>query len=428
MKIIINDKKSESEFIQYLNSRNTENNEQVESAVATIISDVIKNRDDAVRKYTLSFDGVMPEKLELSKEQIDVAAAKCDKALIEVMKKAAENIKAYHQNQKRVGFEMNLEGNSKLGQILRPLKRVGIYVPGGTAAYPSSVLMNTIPAKVAGVYEVIMVTPPQKDGLLNPDVIAAAKIAGVDRIFTIGGAQAIAALAYGTAEVPMVDKIVGPGNIYVATAKKQVFGKVNIDMIAGPSEILIIADDTANAKFIAADMLSQAEHDKLASAVLLTTSDTLSKKVEIEIKKQLAELKRKEIAECSINDFCAIIVSENIDRCVEIANIVAPEHLEVMVNDPFSILPQIENAGSIFLGEYSPEPLGDYFAGPNHVLPTSGTARFSSPLSVDDFYKKMSYISYSKELLEKSHKEIEMFAIHEGLTAHANSVKIRFDD
>lgn len=396
---------------------------RVTASVAAIVEDVKERGDEAVREYSLKFDGWAGE-MPVSESEWAEGAAKCDAFLLQVMKEAAQNIADFHRRQIPQGFEVEKENGVILGQKVTPLERVGIYVPGGTAAYPSTVLMNAVPASVAGVKEIIMVTPA-KEGRIKPEILAAAKIAGVTKIFKVGGAQAIAALAYGTQTVPAVDKITGPGNIYVATAKKLVYGQVDIDMIAGPSEILVIADESADAERAAADMLSQAEHDVLASAVMVTTSARLAELVAAEIERQLADLPRREIAQRSIEDNGRVIVTESLDDAVEIANALAPEHLEVYTSDPFALLPRLVNAGSIFLGGYTPEPVGDYFAGPNHTLPTSGTARFSSPLSGADFVKRSSYIHYTKEALKEAGEKIAAFAESEGLQAHANAVRIR---
>ena len=421
------DGKKEYEFIQALKSRAQNSDKNVISIVSEIIDNVRENGDKAVRDYTIKFDGKAPENTEISINDIDRLIENCDKDYIETLKKAAANISDFHKRQLQQSWLTTKSDGVIMGQRIRGLKRVGIYVPGGTAAYPSSVLMNAIPAKIAGVEEIIMCTPPQKDGTPNPNIIAAAKIAGVDRVFLMGGAQAIAALAYGTETVPKADKIVGPGNIFVATAKKLLYGTVDIDMIAGPSEILIIADNSANPKFLAADLMSQAEHDKLASAILLTDSLEIAEKTKKELYIQIEKLSRKEIISSSLDNFGAIIVCSDMEQAVEFANELAPEHLEVCCNDPLEYIGKLDNAGSVFLGNYSPEPLGDYFAGPNHVLPTSGTARFFSPLSVDSFIKKSSFIYYTKEALKDDAQDVIRFADTEGLTAHANSVKVRFN-
>lgn len=417
---------SERELINQLKARSGEIDRKVTSAVTDILNNVKQNGDDAVREYTLKFDGHMPSKFEISREEIDSSPDKCDRDFILALYKAADNIRDFHTRQKQQSWLEPKQNGVILGQRIRGLKRVGVYVPGGTAAYPSSVLMNVIPAKIAGVKEIVMVTPPQKDGTANPDILAAAKIAGVDRVFLIGGAQAVAALAYGTQSVPKVDKIVGPGNIFVATAKKLLYGTVDIDMIAGPSEILIVADKSANPKFLAADLMSQAEHDKMASAILLTTSEETANETAKELSRQMQTLERRDIIEQSLNDFGAIIVCKDISEAVDFANELAPEHLELAVENPMEYIGRVDNAGSVFLGHYSPEPLGDYFAGPNHVLPTSGTARFFSPLSVDSFIKKSSFIYYTEPALSEAKDDIIKLAETEGLTAHANSIKVRF--
>lgn len=417
---------SERELINQLKARSGEIDRKVTSAVTDILNNVKQNGDDAVREYTLKFDGHMPSKFEISREEIDSSPDKCDRDFILALYKAADNIRDFHARQKQQSWLEPKQNGVILGQRIRGLKRVGVYVPGGTAAYPSSVLMNVIPAKIAGVKEIVMVTPPQKDGTANPDILAAAKIAGVDRVFLMGGAQAVAALAYGTQSVPKVDKIVGPGNIFVATAKKLLYGTVDIDMIAGPSEILIAADKSANPKFLAADLMSQAEHDKMASAILLTTSEETANETAKELSRQMQTLERRDIIEQSLNDFGAIIVCKDISEAVDFANELAPEHLELAVENPMEYIGRVDNAGSVFLGHYSPEPLGDYFAGPNHVLPTSGTARFFSPLSVDSFIKKSSFIYYTEPALSEAKDDIIKLAETEGLTAHANSIKVRF--
>ena len=417
---------SERELINQLKARSGEIDRKVTSAVTDILNNVKQNGDDAVREYTLKFDGHMPSKFEISREEIDSSPDKCDRDFILALYKAADNIRDFHARQKQQSWLEPKQNGVILGQRIRGLKRVGVYVPGGTAAYPSSVLMNVIPAKIAGVKEIVMVTPPQKDGTANPDILAAAKIAGVDRVFLMGGAQAVAALAYGTQSVPKVDKIVGPGNIFVATAKKLLYGTVDIDMIAGPSEILIVADKSANPKFLAADLMSQAEHDKMASAILLTTSEETANETAKELSRQMQTLERRDIIEQSLNDFGAIIVCKDISEAVDFANELAPEHLELAVENPMEYIGRVDNAGSVFLGHYSPEPLGDYFAGPNHVLPTSGTARFFSPLSVDSFIKNSSFIYYTEPALSEAKDDIIKLAETEGLTAHANSIKVRF--
>lgn len=417
---------SERKLIEQLKLRSGEIDRTVTAAVSDILFHVRQYGDTSVREYTMKFDGSVPERAEISREELDASLEQCDGEFIYALYKAADNIRDFHMRQKQQSWLEPKDNGVILGQRIRALHRVGIYVPGGTAAYPSSVLMNAIPAKIAGVEEIIMVTPPQKDGKANPDILAAAKIAGVDRVFLMGGAQAVAALAYGTETVPKVDKIVGPGNIYVATAKKLLYGTVDIDMIAGPSEILIVADETANPKFLAADLMSQAEHDKMASAILLTTSFTVANQTVEELERQMQNLSRRDIIEQSLNDFGAIIVCNDLDEAVDFANELAPEHLEMAVKNPLEYIGRVDNAGSVFLGHYSPEPLGDYYAGPNHVLPTSGTARFFSPLSVDSFIKKSSFIYYTEDALREAKDDIIKLADTEGLTAHANSIKVRF--
>ena len=401
----------------------------VADVVTEIIENVINNGDKALFEYSKRFDRADLCALEVTAEEIDEAIASVSPEFIEIIREAAENIRAFHEKQVRNSFILNEKDGVVTGQKIIPIEKVGLYVPGGTAAYPSTVLMDSIPAKIAGCNEIVMVTPPSSDGKVNPVILAAAKIAGVDRIFKVGGAQAVAALAYGTESVPKVDKIVGPGNAYVAEAKKQVFGKVSIDMIAGPSEILVVADSTSNPKFVAADLLSQAEHDKMASAVLVTDSEELAKKVSDELEAQIPLLPRKEIARASIDNNGKIIVAkDNLSLAIDIANEIAPEHLELCVDNPFDYLDKIKHAGSVFMGKYCPEALGDYFAGPNHTLPTSGTARFSSPLSVDDFVKKTQFIYYSKNALSGVADKVAYFAEKEGLSAHAKSATIRFED
>lgn len=402
--------------------------DNVEEIVADIIKDVRENGDEALKKYALKFDKAQLDSLLVSKEEIEEAVSLVDEEFLRILKRAAENIRAFHQNQVRTSFIMNEKNGVVTGQKIISVDRAGLYVPGGTAAYPSTVLMDSIPAKIAGVREVVMVTPPSSDGKINPVILAAAYIAGVDKIFKIGGAQAVAALAYGTESVPKVDKIVGPGNKFVAEAKKQVFGQVSIDMIAGPSEILIVADGKTDPRYAAADLLSQAEHDKMASAVLVTDSMELAKAVSVEIEKQIPELLRSEIARASIDNNGKIIVCDSLDKAIEISNEIAPEHLELCVDNPFDYLDKIRHAGSIFMGRNCPEALGDYMAGPNHTLPTSGTARFSSPLSVDDFVKKTQYTYYTKDALRDIAYDVEYFAKKEGLTAHAESAVIRLED
>ncbi|MCI5656790.1 MAG: histidinol dehydrogenase [Candidatus Pseudoruminococcus sp.] len=415
----------EVEFLAKLGERSRNTNKDVTETVSEIINNVMINGDKAVREYTIKFDGKAPDAFEVPKEELTALTANCDPEFIATLKKAADNIRNFHERQKQQSWLTTKDNGVIMGQRIRGLKRVGLYVPGGTAAYPSSVLMNAIPAKIAGVSELIMVTPPGKDGKPNPDIMAAAAIAGVDRVFLMGGAQAVAALAYGTESVPKVDKIVGPGNIFVATAKKLLYGTVDIDMIAGPSEILVLADESANPKFLAADLMSQAEHDKLASAILITISDKLAEDTTKEIYRQVEELSRKDIIEYSLDNYGVIIVCDTMERAIELANELAPEHLEVCCENPMEYVGKLDNAGSVFLGNYSPEPLGDYFAGPNHVLPTSGTARFFSPLSVDTFVKKSSFIYYTEDALQNDSDDIIRFANTEGLTAHANSIIVR---
>ena len=399
----------------------------VEEPVRDIIAQVRAKGDEALKRYTKEFDGVDITSVEVGQGAIDEGFRMADPMLVDILYRASERVAAFHQHQVRNSFLVNEDDGILMGQKIIPLERVGLYVPGGTAAYPSSVIMNCIPAKLAGVKEIVMVTPPGKDGKIPPNILAAARICGVNRVFRVGGAQAIAALAYGTESVPRVDKIVGPGNQFVAEAKKQVFGKVGIDMVAGPSEILVIADGKCDPRIVAADLLSQAEHDKNASAVLVTDSEALAVAVQAAIEEQLPKLRREEIARASIDTNGKIIVADSLDTAVEIANEIAPEHLEVCVDQPFDYLDKIKNAGSIFLGRNCPEALGDYFAGPNHTLPTSGTARFSSPLSVDDFVKKTQYTYYTRPALEKAQPTVSIFAKQEGLTAHARSIDIRFD-
>ena len=399
----------------------------VEAPVREIIENVRQQGDAALKHYTKEFDGADIPTVEVGAGAIDEGFRRADPLLVDILYRAAERVAAFHQHQVRNSFLVNEEDGIVMGQKVIPLERVGLYVPGGTAAYPSSVVMNCIPAKLAGVKEIFMVTPPGKDGKIPPNILAAARICGVNRVFRVGGAQAIAALAYGTESIPRVDKIVGPGNQYVAEAKKQVFGKVGIDMVAGPSEILVVADGKCNPQIVAADLLSQAEHDKNASAVLVTDSQALAEGVQAAIEEQLEKLKRQEIARASIENNGKIIVAQSLDTAIDIANEIAPEHLELCVDDPFDYLDKIKNAGSVFLVRNCPEALGDYFAGPNHTLPTSGTARFSSPLSVDDFVKKTQYTYYTHAALEKAQQSVSNFAKKEGLTGHARSVDIRFD-
>ena len=425
--ITIADGVAEKELLNSLRQRSGETDKKVTASVTEILDNVKARGDEAVREYTMKFDGRCPEQMEVTRAQMEEAVVKADPRFVEALRNAMENIREFHSRQKQQSFIDAKSNGVMMGQRIRGLKRVGLYVPGGTAAYPSSVLMNAVPAKIAGVEEVIMVTPPLKDGTANPDILVAAALAGVDRIFLMGGAQAVGALAYGTETIPKVDKIVGPGNIFVATAKRILYGVVDIDMIAGPSEILVMADSTANPKFLAADLMSQAEHDVLASSILLTTDRTVAEKTLEELERQMAKLSRKEIIEKSLRDYGAMIVCRSVDEMVELANELAPEHLEVMMDNPMAYLGRLDNAGSVFLGQYAPEPLGDYYAGPNHVLPTSGTARFFSPLGVDSFIKKSSYIYYTEEALRAAHDDIVCIAEREQLTAHANSIKVRFE-
>ncbi len=400
----------------------------VSGIVSDIIANVRENGDTALYMYCEKFDKAKLTSLEVTQEEIDEAFKSVSPKFIEILEKAAANIRKFHEKQVRNSFIINDEDGIVMGQKVTPVDKAGLYVPGGTAAYPSTVLMDSIPAKIAGVEEVVITTPPGSDGKINPVILAAAKIAGVDKIFKVGGAQAIAALAYGTESIPKVDKIVGPGNAFVAEAKKQVFGNVSIDMIAGPSEILVVSDGKSDPKYVAADLLSQAEHDKLASAVLVTDSIELAEKVQAEIEKQIPMLERAEIARASIDNNGKIIVADTLDKAFEISNGIAPEHLELCVDSPFDCLNKIKHAGSIFMGRYCPEALGDYFAGPNHTLPTSGTAKFSSPLSVDDFVKKTQYTYYTRSALDKVARDVAYFAEKEGLTAHAKSAVIRLEE
>lgn len=424
---IIADGKAEVEFLKEVSRRQGETDKKITEAVSAIIENVKENGDKAVKDYTMKFDGRLPEYYEVPRDVINDALSEADSDFTDALLNAMENIADFHNRQKEQGFITPKENGVILGQRVRGLERVGLYVPGGTAAYPSSVLMNAVPAKIAGVKEIIMVTPPLKDGTPNKDILAAAAICGVDRVFLAGGAQAVAALAYGTETIPKVDKIVGPGNIYVATAKKLLYGQVDIDMIAGPSEILVLADETANPKYLAADLMSQAEHDMMASAILVTTSEQVADETIKEIERQTALMSRKNIIEKSMSDYGAIIVCKNVNDAVEMANALAPEHLEVQLKDPMEYLGRLDNAGSIFMGQYAPEPLGDYYAGPNHVLPTSGTARFFSPLSVNSFTKRSSFIYYTEAALCEAQKDIVTIAEREGLTAHANAIKVRFE-
>lgn len=400
----------------------------VSSTVSDIINDVVSRGDVALKEYTERFDKCTLDSIQVTEQEIEFALNEIEDSFISILKEAAENIRIFHENQVRTGFIQTNSDGSVVGQRIIPLERVGLYVPGGTAAYPSTVLMDAIPAKVAGCKEIVVVTPPDKNGKIPSAILAAAKVAGVDKIFKVGGAQAVAALAYGTETIPKVDKIAGPGNMYVAEAKRQVYGRVDIDMIAGPSEILVIADGNSNSRIIAADLLSQAEHDRNASAVLVTDSIELADNVKNELERQISLLERSEIARESIDKNGLIIVTSSIDVAISIANEIAPEHLELSVDEPFKWLGKVNNAGSVFLGRYCPEALGDYFAGPNHTLPTSGTARFSSPLSVDDFVKKSQYIYYTEDSLKSVYKKVAAFAEKEGLTAHAKSALSRFEE
>lgn len=428
IKVVQGDRQTCQSFVEDLKSRVGQTSPEIEASVRDIIEAVRTGGDQAVKEFSKRFDGWTPETLELSKEALEQAVAQCDPAFIGSLKKAAANIREFHQRQKQQSRIDPMPNGIITGQRVRGLHRVGVYVPGGTAGYPSSVLMNVIPAQVAQVGEIVMATPPGRTGKPDPNILAAAYIAGVDRVFLMGGAQAVAALALGTESVPKVDKIVGPGNIFVATAKKQLYGVVDIDMIAGPSEILIVADETANPRYLAADLMSQAEHDPMASAILITNSRPVAEGTVEELTRQMATLSRREIIQQSLDRFGGVIICENLDEAVDFANELAPEHLEVCVQNPFEYIGRLDNAGSVFLGNYSPEPLGDYFAGANHVLPTGGTARFFSPLSVDDFIKKSSFIYYPKAELQKAAPDIIRLAETEELTAHANSIRVRVKD
>ena len=430
MRKVILSEDTKKDILENLLKRSPNSYGKFEASVAAILADVKEKGDEAVFDYTKRFDGadINAGNIVVTKEEIDEAYSLVDKQLVEVIRKALVNIREYHAKQKQYSWFDSTPNGTILGQKVTPLNRVGVYVPGGKAAYPSSVLMNIIPAKVAGVSQIIMTTPPGKDGRVNPGTLVAANEAGVDVIYKVGGAQAIAAMAYGTDSIRKVDKIVGPGNIYVALAKKAVYGHVSIDSIAGPSEILVIADETANPRYVAADLLSQAEHDEMASAILITTSEELADKVSKEIDGFVAELSRSEIISKSLENYGYILIARDIDEAVETANEIASEHLEIVTRDPFTVMTKIRNAGAIFLGEYSSVPLGVYFAGLNDVLPTNGTAKFFSPLGVDDFIKKSSIISYSREALEPIHEDIIKFANAERLTAHANSIKVRFEN
>ena len=430
MRIVKLTDETKNNILENLLKRSPNSYGKFEAAVGDILANVRANKDEALFKYTKDFDkaDINASNIVVTKEEIEEAYTLVDPALVDVIRKALKNIKEYHEKQKQYSWFDSKPDGTILGQKVTALSRVGVYVPGGKAAYPSSVLMNVLPAKVAGVEQIIMCTPPDHEGKVYPTTLVAANEAGVDVIYKVGGAQAIAAMAYGTESVPKVDKICGPGNIYVALAKKAVFGYVSIDSVAGPSEILVIADETANPRYVAADLLSQAEHDEMASAILITTSKELAKKVSDEVDGFLKELSRSAIISKSLDNYGYILLVDNIDEAVDVANEIASEHLEIVTKDPFNVMTKIKNAGAIFLGEYSSEPLGDYFAGPNHVLPTNGTAKFFSALSVDDFIKKSSIISYSRNALEAIHEDIETFATAEHLTAHANSIKVRFEN
>ena len=430
MRTVVLSEATKKDILENLLKRSPNSYGKYEASVAAILADVKEKGDEAIFEYTKKFDGaeINADNIVVTKAEIEEAYSLVDAQLVDVIRKALVNIRDYHAKQKQYSWFDSTPNGTILGQKVTPLNRVGVYVPGGKAAYPSSVLMNIIPAKVAGVNQIIMTTPPGKDGKVNPGTLVAANEAGVDVIYKVGGAQAIAAMAYGTASIKKVDKIVGPGNIYVALAKKAVYGHVSIDSIAGPSEILVIADETANPRYVAADLLSQAEHDEMASAILITTSSELADKVSEEIEGFVSVLSRSEIISKSLENYGYILIAKDIEEAVETANEIASEHLEIVTKDPFTVMTKIRNAGAIFLGEYSSEPLGDYFAGPNHVLPTNGTAKFFSPVSVDDFIKKSSIISYSREALEPIHEDIIKFANAERLTAHANSIKVRFEN
>ena len=429
MRILKLDENTKKNLLEDLLKRSPNQYTEYEERVAAILNAVKLQKDQAIFDFTKKFDGasIDASTIRVTEDEIREAYEAVDATLLDIIRKAKKNIQEYHEKQRQYSWFDSKPNGSLLGQKVTPLQRVGVYVPGGKAVYPSSVLMNIMPAKVAGVEEIVMVTPPGKDGKVNPNTLVAAKEAGADVIYKVGGAQAIGALAYGTESIPKVDKIVGPGNIYVALAKKAVYGHVSIDAIAGPSEILVIADETANPRYVAADLLSQAEHDELASAILVTTSEKLAKEVSEQVDIFVEELSRTEIMRKSLDNYGYILVSDTMDDVIDIANEIASEHLEIMTKNPYDVMMKVRNAGAIFIGEYSSEPLGDYFAGPNHVLPTNGTAKFFSPLSVDDFIKKSSIIAYSREALEEVHKDIESFAKAEQLTAHANSIKVRFE-
>lgn len=430
MQIVKLTKDTKKDLLERLLKRSPNSYPEFESRVAEIIQEVKEKGDEALFAYTAKFDGVTltPETVKVTQEEIDEAYAKVEPSFLEVIRKALVNIRAYHEKQKKYSWFDSTENGTILGQKVTPLQTVGVYVPGGKAVYPSSVLMNVVPAKVAGVGRIIMTTPPGRDGRVNPTTLVAAKEAGIDEVYKAGGAQAIAALAFGTESIPKADKITGPGNIYVALAKKAVYGHVSIDSIAGPSEIMVLADETANPRYVAADLLSQAEHDEMASAILVTTSRQLAEKVSAEIEGFLKVLSRREIIQKSLDQYGFILLADTLEDAIDAVNEIASEHLEIVTKDAFQVMTRIRNAGAIFIGEYSSEPLGDYFAGPNHVLPTNGTAKFFSPLSVDDFVKKSSIIYYSREALEPLHEDIIAFAEAEQLTAHANSIKVRFED
>ncbi len=430
MRIITLDEQSRKNILADLLKRDPNNYSQYESTVQAIVNDVRERKDAAVFEYTQKFDqvSITPDTVRVTDEEIEEAINQVDPKLLSVMKKAMKNIRAYHEKQKRYSWFDSKPDGTILGQKITPLASVGVYVPGGKAAYPSSVLMNIIPAEVAGVPRIVMVTPPGRDGKVNPVTLTAAHLAGATEVYKVGGAQAIAALAFGTESIPRVNKIAGPGNIFVALAKKAVYGHVSIDSIAGPSEILVLADDSADPRYVAADLLSQAEHDELASAILVTTSKELAEAVSKEADAFVEKLSRKAILEKSLQNYGYILVADSLDDAIKTANEIASEHLEIMTRNPFEVMTRIENAGAIFIGPYSSEPLGDYFAGPNHVLPTNGTAKFFSPLSVDDYIKKSSIIYYSREALEPIHEDIECFAEAEHLTAHANSIRVRFEE
>lgn len=430
MRILKLTPETQNNILENLLKRSPNSYGAYEGKVNDILTQVRNRRDEAIFEYTKQFDGadICADNVLVTEQEIEEAYREVDPKLLEVIRKALVNVRSYHEKQRQFSWFDSEDSGIILGQKITPLKRVGVYVPGGKAVYPSSVLMNVLPAKVAGVDEIIMTTPPGKDGKVYPSTLVAAREAGVDKIYKVGGAQAIAALAFGTESIPKVDKIVGPGNIYVALAKKAVFGYVSIDSIAGPSEIMVLADETANPRFVAADLLSQAEHDEMASAILVTTSETLAEAVSKEVDKFVETLSRKEIIEKSLENYGYILVADSMDAAISTVNEIASEHLELVTKNPFETMTKIRNAGAIFIGEYSSEPLGDYFAGPNHVLPTNGTAKFFSPLSVDDFIKKSSIISYSREALEPVYRDIVQFAECEKLTAHANSIRVRFED